>query len=198
MSSVSPPTLILLTVAAFGSLYNAWVNYPKSSEEVPCAIGDVVADLMFAGINSLAIELLWRKKLYLVALMISIVPIVFIIVVTVLLIITRLQQDSQFTVRSLDVPCRPNAIRDGSQTLSEDFGLEGSIENSAIPTLGSRQCQLDRGSTSSFDGSSCAPTATISLQDSKKICDRVSEFANLARMRQLRRLRRGRVPLILD
>lgn len=98
---ISPPSLCLLTIGSFATLYNAWVNYPRTQEETPLLISDIILDIITIGVTSFGVDWFYNHGLKLFSWIISIFPIILIISVAVIVIIIRVQTEKNTTSKKI-------------------------------------------------------------------------------------------------
>jgi hypothetical protein len=99
-NTISPPSLCLLTIGSFATLYNAWVNYPRTQEETPLLISDIILDIVTIGVSSFGVDWFYNHGLKLFSWIISIFPILLIITVAVIVII-RVQTEKNMTSKKI-------------------------------------------------------------------------------------------------
>ena len=96
---ISPPALALLTIGSFTTLYTSWVQYPRSTAEIPLCLSDLAVDLLVTGVGAFGVEWFYRNGLKVFAWTISLVPILLVVGVALLVILIRVRVEQSLVVR---------------------------------------------------------------------------------------------------
>lgn len=95
MTTISPPSLLLLTIGSFSTIYDAFVNYPRFEKEFPYAIGNIFLNVIEIGAGCVISEYFYKSNLKLFSWIFCIIPIIFVITVSIIIIISRLKVEQE-------------------------------------------------------------------------------------------------------
>ncbi len=98
LSMLCPPALCLLTIGSFTAVYTAWFNYPRSKEEIPLCISDIILDIFATGIGAFGVQWFFTNGMKIFSWIISIFPILLVITVAIIVIITRIQTEKKMSI----------------------------------------------------------------------------------------------------
>jgi uncharacterized membrane protein len=94
MSSISPPSLIILTVGAFNSVYNAFFNYPERPKEIKYFAVDLVLDTLAVGSLSYGVDALYKHSNKVLAWCL-VAPLFLVMLVSMIVILLRMRIESK-------------------------------------------------------------------------------------------------------
>lgn len=98
---LSPPCILFLSLASFDTIYHAIYNRPHIKEELPSAITQIFFDAFTLGGLTILLECLYRMNCEILVWMISIVPFIALICITLMVIFRQTRK--RLSEESVDV-----------------------------------------------------------------------------------------------